>query len=328
LDEAGSLFKKLYTKNFEQMIPTLTSIYDGQTTTVKAKSYETTVENPYLTLVSCTIEQGLIPAGDRAQVQELFTSGLLSRFLLCAAAEEPGDPLISPLDEDAAARIANWLMTRYLLASGKPGLFKLSPAAWSQLRWYLESRGRSPVGLMSGAWKRAAMWAQKLALIYHVAEEKWPNQPISAENLLQALRAVHYYVLPAHLYVARKALYTNVQVLLDEIVQVLEASPQGLSLTDLARLVGRDERRRYSALALLDDRLRWSKWDRPRGGRPSIVVSLRGEDGSDDDLDTLKRERTALGFRPRYLDRRPPAGVEEFLAKMDAGSDLWGNDPN
>lgn len=327
LDEAGSLFKKLYSKNFEQMIPALTSIYDGQTTTVKAKSYETTVETPSVTLVCCTIEDGLIPPGDRAQVRELFTSGLLSRFLLCAADEEPGDPLLSPLDENAAATLANWLMKRRLISANRPATLRLSSAAWSQLRWYLESRGRSPVGLMSGAWKRAVTWAQKLALIYHVAEGRWPNQEISPESLLQALRAVHHYVLPAHLYVARKALYNNVQILLDEVVTVLERSPQGLSLTDLATLVGRDERARYSALALLNDQLRWSSWTGPRGGRPSTVMSLRDPDGDDADLEVLQRERAALGFTPRYLDLRPPAGVAKVLVEMEVDS-VWGDGPN
>lgn len=324
LDEAGSLFKKLYTKSFEQMISSLTSLYDGQTTTVKGRAQEVTVENPYLTLVCCTIESGLLPGGDRSQVRELFTSGLLSRFMLCAAAERK-DSLIHGLDQDAAARLHNWLMKRFLIAGNRPGRFKLAPEAWSQLRWYLESRGHAPVSLMGGTWRRAVTLAQKLSLIYHVAEGNYPNTPISAENLIRALRAVHYYVLPAHLYVARRALYTGVQILLDEVVQTLEAAPGGLTMMEFAALVGRDERRRYSALALLDNRIRYTTWTQKQRwgrGRPALVLSLISEAGDDADIEELVAARTAEGYALKCADAAPPRGVRGYLDQMDT-EDIW-----
>lgn len=331
LDEAGSLFKKFYTKNFEQMPTALTQLYDGGDGVFKAKSYEMTIENPYLTLITCTIESGLIPTGgEREKVQELFTSGLLGRFLLCAAAEEPGDPMIGPLDEDAAATISNWLTKRRIIAANRPAAFKLSPEAESQLRWYQESRGRAPIGLMTGAWNRAPLWAQKLALIYHVAEGRWPNQLITAETLLQALRVVHHYVLPAHVYVARKALYNRVQCLLDDVVQVLEANSRGVTLTELAQLVGRNEPVRYSALALLDEKLRYSTWQRrgarSEGGRPAVVVSLEGE--GEPDFEVLVRERTAAGYELQHATCAPPRGVQKFLDDMAIGNESghpWDN---
>jgi hypothetical protein len=314
LDEAGSLFKKLYTKNYEQMVPTLTKLYDGTLERWKAGSYEVEVQDPCLSIVSCTIEEGLIPARAKSdQVLELFTSGLMGRFLLCSAPEVEGAGLPREMDDHVSAEIRDWL-TWLAVVAREERTFKLSGPALAQIEWYIKSRGDRSHMLMAGAWNRAWFWAVKLAFIYHLVEKGPRVQEIGAEHMIQALRAVHFYVLAAHQYVSHKALHTGVQQWMEKVHQeLLKAGGAGLTLTELAQLVGGRPESRYGTLALMFDQVLYSSQAAPKGTRPHTVIRLKSE--------SVKPH--GEGWTVRKDDCPPPPGVEKVIGDMQGEDVIW-----
>jgi len=282
LDEGANLYSQLFSKTFAQMVPVLCELYDGEVASFESSEYDLTVEDPYLTILSTTTEAGMIPAKGREQLRALFETGLMSRFLLCAAPENAAVHAIQRFDAHSILIIQRWLTSIFASANnyGNPERFTLSKEADQQLFWYERMRPAAPSDLVGGAWKRAKLWAQKLSMIYHVAQQRLPSEPISQETLLMALRMVHHYILPAHRYVASHAVQTMSQRQLDQIDKLLHRADGGIVYTDLRGQFRGTRKDFYYTLADLyaDDRIWFTRWKRPGGTRPPTVVSLLGED--------------------------------------------------
>lgn len=288
LDEAGTIFKRLATD--DELPYWLTTAYDGRPigysrSDKKGQKDRCKVDDPMLcpSLLTASIFEGLLPRfRNPKDVEDLFTSGLMGRFLVFPGVGRPGLP--RACDAKTGKALGDWFRALGRARPAQAGAWNwldLSPEARVELEIWQRQSGRAPDPLLAGLWNRGALFAQKLAMMYHISTGHQYWQPISAEHIVQAIRVVHELVIPTHWWMIRQACRTPAEAAMDQVRGILGDNPRQLHfLADVcktARLSKRLTQGEVLGLMLALGEIEFSRW-RAYGahGPARYAVAARG----------------------------------------------------
>lgn len=335
IDEASALFKLFGNEWSSSLAEFLCKIYDGdevRTTTITRG--ELSVPPMHLSLLAMTTFATLLRGGIKSNaVEELIGGGLFGRFFVIPLAK-PENPRFEAgvPSEQARQFIQNYLINLRRACPWSAGdvdgswnSYDLTPEANLELmRWQSATgaggMGNPPYDGIASMWTRLHVQVKRLALIYHLASGKaQPGDLIDVESLWPALKAMHYFLVPAMLWFARKARYGALMIKVDRVRDELQAARYGLRYSDLCKTCGLTVQERTDVLAILHGEIAYEWWlpqssarRANRQGHPHTIVVARDRVVENYAEDTPLRpgERRTRKYAP------PPPAVLRHAREM------------
>lgn len=281
LDEGSTLLGKMQHTNYTDLAAWLCSAYDGRPidSDVKDEKGCISVRRPCLTVVTTSTPDSFLfdPSGLRL----LQSGGLLQRFFLCPSVKgkQPPAPILDGLYEEFGAWLQQWARSFLrIVPKGQetPWITEMSLEAKQELSVWYRTRGEAPRKEIEGIWARGDIMAMKVALIYHAAQNKDPDMPIDGPTMVQAIKAVHHYVIPAHALVTlRIGASVGHRNKVYKVREALQAAPYGVAFNDLCLAAEVAHNELLEALRDLHSEIHYEHWmpvQQSRGAPSKVVV--------------------------------------------------------
>lgn len=195
IDEAADLLEMTRGKFGREIQTALNKLYDGRELTYSSFTQKSTI---YASGFVSLLTASPLPWLRECRLStEFLQGGLFSRFIVIPAAAVR-ELKTNPRRPDPQIREALSVWLDQITKVTGSTIIPLAPDATQELQAWLKNRGKVPE-VATGVWHRADIIVRKIALLYHIAQGFGTN-PISADTVLQAIRFVHYFVLPGHLW--------------------------------------------------------------------------------------------------------------------------------
>jgi len=195
IDEAADLLEMTRGKFGREIQTALNKLYDGRELTYSSFTQKNTI---YASGFVSLLTASPLPWLRECRLStEFLQGGLFSRFIVIPAAAVR-ELKTDPRRPDPQIREALSLWLDQITKITGSTIISLAPDATQELQAWLKNRGKVPE-VATGVWHRADIIVRKIALLYHIAQGFGTN-PINADTVLQAIRFVHYFVLPGHLW--------------------------------------------------------------------------------------------------------------------------------
>lgn len=321
-DEASALFDMFDSPISKKIKNHSTSLHDGEV--IAYSSYRQKDTQPPVPAGTHSI--GLIAPTplswlrEKRLTRDFLCGGIYARFLVFPAACTRQLHMPPQLDPVTGERLLIWLDGIRKLPG--PYVTKLSHAARNELHAWLKYRPDSEDATLTGAFGRSATTAKKLALLYHVASLRGPTEEIQGDSMQQAIRLLHYYLLPAHTWVAEQLVEASTfQRACTELMDRLERVSNGILYRSLPMLLGMSVEQTHQAIYALysAEKIRfWACRMHGQRGAPTIVVTAATRPGK-----PRRGTVQAMGL-PRGLSRYEAlvGEEEELLPVLDDDSQL------
>ena len=235
-DEAAAFFTMINKTFANDLAPRLTAAYNGDTVSYGSSKVFMNVIKPHLSMLMGT---PLAWLRSKLITPDVLRGGVFGRFLLIPASRD--EPLLHPpcVDPVAFENLHRWL-DMIANAPGHSFHNTLSHGAKHTLFAWLKAAQEPEEELaLAGVWNRRGDFALKLALLYHVATLRQPNQAIQEDSMQQAINFLHNYVLPGQLWaISRLSVDNPIKRVQLDIEEALDARPEGLNYAIIPALFG------------------------------------------------------------------------------------------
>lgn len=282
LDEGVTLFDALQNPATLGIGPRLTGAYDGSAIRWESKASQATVENPCLSILAGSTVDWL---RDKQLSADVLRGGIFGRFFLLPSPN--GTPRLEarPFDSKTKENFERWLSELSQCKNPKTDdghyLLDFTHEAKQELYSWIAWTFRAAKGgqaMSTGIWNRAGSSVKKIALLYHLAENRG-NTAIQADSVKQAIAFFHHYLLPAHIWATRGLVQrTGFDAFLSKLEDALLAEPEGVPFKDAAVRLGLSVAKANEVVYALFAAGRLTVWAwMPSGreglGRPVYILS-------------------------------------------------------